>query len=65
MMQACLTVARSTNILRLREVLRHALDADRNIKTGEYRASETEPGERLALIDQLVLRIAEAAGPSP
>lgn len=58
--QACLTGARSTNILRLREVLRHALDTDRHIKTGEYRASVAEPGELLALVDQLVLRIAEA-----
>lgn len=60
MAQTCLVVARSTNILRLREVLRHALNADRSIKTGEYRASGAEPGELLALVDQLVLRIAEA-----
>lgn len=62
MAQACFTVARSTNILRLREVLRYALDTDRNLKTGEYRASATEPGELLALVDQLVLRMAEAMG---
>ncbi len=57
-----LTAARSKKMLRLRDVLRYALDADRYLKTGEYRASATEPGELLALVDQLVLRIAEATG---
>ena len=59
---AILTAARSTEMLRLREVLRCALDADRHLKTGEYRASAAEPGELLALVDQLVLRIAGATG---
>ena len=58
--QTCPAVARSTNMLRLREVLQQALDTDRNIKTGEYRASVAEPGELLALVDRLVLHIAEA-----
>lgn len=60
MAKTCLAVARSTEISRLREVLHHTLDADRNIKVGEYRASATEPAELLALVDQLVLRLAEA-----
>jgi DNA polymerase III subunit delta len=60
MQTSMLTAARSTEMLHLREALRYALDADRHLKTGEYRASAAAPGELLALVDQLVLRIAEA-----
>lgn len=60
MARACCAVARSTDILRLREVLQQTLDADRCLKTGEYHTSAAEPGELLALVDQLVLRIAGA-----
>lgn len=62
MAQACLTATRTTPMLRIQEILQHALDTDRAIKIGEYRASATEPGELLALVDQLVLRMAEVMG---
>lgn len=62
MARACCAVARSTDILRLRDILQQTLDADRYLKTGEHHASAAEPGELLALVDQLVLRIAGAMG---
>lgn len=60
MAQACCTVVQATNLLRLQEVLHRTIDADHAMKTGEYRASAAEPAELLALVDQLILRLAAA-----
>lgn len=60
MAKACCAIAQATDIPRLQEVLYHALDADHAMKTGEYRANAAEPAEILALVDQLVLRLAAA-----
>lgn len=61
MARACVAATRSMKISRIQEVLDHVLEVDRRIKTGEYRASAAEPGELLALVDQLVLHLAEAS----